>query len=313
MSSIGCIHVEAESLSRRLIYISFTLSWPLLYWMLKADRSWPRPQDVAWQSPYLNCFSMQPKPSLPGLPAYLNSSTCMFPSTELIIFDHSDNKTRLCYAPVFPLVRSPTVNATKFSQSYDVNGEGQARSENQEATEEINALLYSDNDNDEDNDDNCYEVTSAGRSPLETKRTYMMQEQFEDMKEEVASCDWPNKRLMLMDGGYNRSSLPVDNASLVKLNETCECASDAESKNSSDWVYSVDKTKVDSSMVGDTKMKRDEIRKSLRVLENLIPGTKGKVPLLVIDGTIEYLKFFMSQNGTLGVKYDQVYSLSLAL
>ncbi|KAJ1386998.1 hypothetical protein SESBI_40312 [Sesbania bispinosa] len=271
----------------------------------------------------LKPVTMLPKPSLLGHPAYLNSSTCIFPAVstfpglaspaipnlktelrntnevqgfyqypnagssfkethiggalqngntaslqkKLLVFDHSCNKTRLFYGPALPLVQSSNVTATKFA--YDVNGEGQASNMGQK-----------------------YQA-----------RTYVMQEQFEGADEEVASSDWPNKRLKLIDGGYNRSSPPVDSVSLVKLKETCECVSDAESKNSSGWAYSFEKTKVDNSMVDDIKLKRDRIRESLRVLENLIPGAKGKEPLLVIDGTIEYLKFLMSQTGTLGVKY----------
>ncbi|ESW31124.1 hypothetical protein PHAVU_002G211200 [Phaseolus vulgaris] len=240
---------------------------------------------------------------------------------RLLIFDRSDNKTRLFYAPVPPLVQSPTVTATKFAQSYDVNGEEQAsmmgqkhlasygfleesikdnavieESEKHEDTEEINALLYSDYESSEYDEDNCDEVTSTDRSPLETKRTYAIQEQFEDLKEEVASSYWPKKRLKLSDGDDNRSSPREDKPTLVQPNETCDYVSDAESKNSSGWTYSVDKTKVEDSVVCDVKLKKDKIRESLRVLENLIPGAKGKEPMLVIDGTIEYLKILMSQN-----------------
>ncbi|KAK7400354.1 hypothetical protein VNO78_11560 [Psophocarpus tetragonolobus] len=362
--------------------ITITSTGHLFCWMVKADRSLPRPHHVAWQSPSSNYFSKLPKPSLLGFPTYLNSSTSILPTfgtfhglaapsiaslkTELtnevqgfiqycnadtslketcvggalqnanpssfqkrlLIFDRSDNKTRLFYGPVLPLVQNPTVSATKFTQGYHVNKEEQQannvaqnhlanysfmeesgdhavieESENQEDTEEINALLYSDEDSSEDDDDDCDEVTSTDRSPLVMKRTYMIHEQFADTKEEVASSDWPNKKLKLFDGDYNRSSPPVDRYSLVRPNETCDYVSDAESKNSSGWAYSVDKTKVDDSLVCDIKLKKDKIRESLRVLENLIPGAKGKEPMLVIDGTIEYLKILMSQTGALGLKY----------
>ncbi|XP_057422437.1 transcription factor bHLH143-like [Lotus japonicus] len=352
--------------------------------MVKAGRSLPRPHHVAWQSPYSNFSSVLPNPTLLGVPAYLNSSTCNFPTVgtlprlaapaipslkseltneakgflhypsvetgfkethtvgafqnvnptslqqKLLIFDHSGNKTRMFYGPVLPPVQSPIVTATKFAQSRNVNGERQAsnmgqkyvagyslpeesvkdhivieESEYHEDTEEINALLYSDDDFDGDDDD---EVTSTDRSPLATKRTYVMQEQYGDAKDKVASSessDCPNKRLKLIDDGYNGSSALVDNASLVRLNETSECVSDAESKNSSGWGHSVEKTKVDSSMVDGIKSKKLKIRESLRALENLIPGEKGKEPLSVIDGAIEYLKFLMSQTSSnLGVKYD---------
>ncbi|WVZ25026.1 hypothetical protein V8G54_003570 [Vigna mungo] len=247
---------------------------------------------------------------------------------RLLIFDRSDNKTRLFYGSVPPLVQSPIVTAKKIAQSYDINREEQARimgqkhlasygllkesvkdnavieeSEKHEDTEEINALLYSDYDSSEYDEDNCDEVTSTDRSPLATKRTYAIQEQCEDLKEEVASSCWPKKKMKLITGGDNRSSPRVDKTTVVQPNETCDYVSDAESKNSSGWTYSVDKTKVDDSVVCDIKLKKDKIRESLRVLENLIPGTKGKEPMLVIDGTIEYLKVLMSQTGSLGVEY----------
>ncbi|OIW10450.1 hypothetical protein TanjilG_00388 [Lupinus angustifolius] len=252
---------------------------------------------------------------------------------KLLIFDHSGNMTRLVYGPVVPLVHSTIVTATKFAQGYGVNVEGKARNKDQkfianyslpevpdkdrtaheesemhEDTEEINALLYSDDDDeyddDYDNDDDNNEVTSTGRSPLETKRTHLMEEQFEDTNEDIASSDWPNKRLKSIDGGYNISLSPVDCASSLRLNEMPECVSDAESKLSSGCAHCVEKTVADNSMVDDIQLKTDKIRESLKVLESLIPGTKGKEPLLVIDGTIQYLKSLMSQTGANGVKYD---------
>ncbi|XP_061365437.1 transcription factor bHLH143-like [Gastrolobium bilobum] len=244
---------------------------------------------------------------------------------KLLIFDHSGNKTRLFYCPAFPLVQSPIVTAKQFSQAYDVNVEGRAtnmgqkhfpkcsspeesdkdhivneESEMHEDTEEINALLYSD-DSDSGSDDDD-EVTSTGRSPLATKITYGMQEQFEDTKEEVATSDWPNKRQKLIDSGYNRLLPRVDSACSVRLNENHEYLSDAESKYSSGRVHPARQTNEDNSMAGDIQLKKDKIHESLRVLESLIPGAKGKHPMLIIDGTIEYLQSLMSQTGTLGVK-----------
>ncbi|XP_057428600.1 transcription factor bHLH143-like [Lotus japonicus] len=246
---------------------------------------------------------------------------------KLLIVDQSGTNTRLFYSPVFPHVPSPIVTATQFAQAYDVNGErwaaniGQKHlpkynlpeesdkdhivnegSEMHEDTKEINALLYSD-DSDSGSDDDD-EVTSSDRSPLVANRTFMMQEQFEDTKEEVASSDCPNKRRKLISGGYKRLPSPVDSAISVRLNETGEDVSDAESRYSSDQVYSARGTKEDDSIiVGDIQLKKDKIRESLRVLENLIPGAKGKHPLLVIDDTIDYLQSLMSHKGILGVKY----------
>ncbi|KAK7412160.1 hypothetical protein VNO78_03609 [Psophocarpus tetragonolobus] len=271
---------------------------------------------------------------VPGFLQYPNSEPCLKKThtggamqnandvslqKKLLIFYHSGSKTRLLYSPVFPLYQSPIVTALQFAQVHNVNEEAQAtdmamkhlpvytfaeatgkdhinneESEMHEDTEEINALLYSDDSVDDDDD----EVTSTGHSPLVTKRTYVMQEQFADMKEEVASSTWPNKRQKLIDGGFNRLPQLVDCASYERLNDTCEYVSDAESKYSScDAVYDT-RQNNDNSLAADIQLKRDKIRQLLRVLENFIPGAKGKHPLLVIDGTIEYLKSLTSQTGT---------------
>lgn len=248
-----------------------------------------------------------------------------FLQKKFIIFDRSDNKTRLFYSPVFPLVQSPIVTTTQFAQAYDVNQERHAtnfgqkhlpkcslpeeseqdhvvneESEMHEDTEEINALLSSD-DYDSDDDD---EVTSTGHSPLADKRTCLIQEQIEDTEEDTASSDWPNKKHKLIDGGYTKLPPLVDSASSVRLNELCECVSDAESKHSDGQMYFARQTEEDNSAaVGDNQLKKDKIRETLRILEKLTPGAKGKHPLLVIDETIDYLKSLMSQTGMLGVKY----------
>ncbi|XP_004485604.1 transcription factor bHLH143-like [Cicer arietinum] len=248
---------------------------------------------------------------------------------KFIIFDQSGNKTRLFYSPVFPLVQSPIVTTKQFAQADDVNREVRAtsyaqkhlpkytfpeesekdqdhvvneESEMHEDTEEINALLCSD-DCDYDSDDYDDEVTSTGHSPLATEKTNLMQEQIEDTKEDVASSDRPNKRHKLVDGGYMRLQLPADSAGSVRLNEPCECVSDAESKYSGSQMCSARGTEEDNSVVGDIQLKKDKIRKTLRALENITPGAKGKHPLLVIDETIDYLKSLMSQTGMIGVKY----------
>ncbi|MED6204617.1 hypothetical protein PIB30_010740 [Stylosanthes scabra] len=236
---------------------------------------------------------------------------------KLLIFDQSGNKTRLFYSSVLPIVQSPVVNATQcvykdekaanlgqkniLNSSTEVSDKDHIvneESEMHEDTEEINALLYSD-DSDFGGDDDD-EVTSTGHSPLITKRSYVMQEQYEDSKEEVASSGFPNKRWKSRNGEYYRSPMHAGIACSARQNDTYEYASDAESKYSSGCVYSsgAEQTKDNSSMADDIQLQRDKIRESLKVLENLVPGAKGKNPLLVIDGTIEYLKSLMTETST---------------
>ncbi|KAK2447002.1 transcription factor bHLH143 [Trifolium repens] len=247
---------------------------------------------------------------------------------KFIIFDRSGNKTRLFYSPIISVVQSPIVTTSQFAQACDVNLDGWAtnfghkhfpkycspeesdqdhvvneESEMHEDTEEINALLCSDDyDSDDDGDE---EVTSTCHSPLANQMTYLIQEQIKDTKEDVASSDWPNKRHKLFDGRYTRLPPPGewDSASSVRLNKPCDSVSDAESKYSGCEMYVARQTEEDNSAVGDIQLKRDKIRETLRILENLTPGAKGKHPLLVIEETIDYLKSLMSQSGMLGVKY----------
>lgn len=363
--------------SSALIGLFYCSIGHIFRWMVKAHRSWPYPQHVAWPSPYFNSPCTSAEPSSLVRSTYMNSSTCIFPAVslfpgftapaipdlksektkevqgflqhpslepclngthtgeamqnaslqkKLLVFDHSGSKTRLLYSPVFPFVQSPIVTATQFTQVYDVNEEtratniglkhwpvytspeetGKDRVDNEESemhedTEEINALLYSDDSYDDDDGDDD-EVTSTGHSPLVTEKTCVTQEQFVDMKEEVVSTDWPNKRQKLIDGGFNRLPPLVESASSERLDKVCEYASDVESNySSSGGVYATRQTK-EKSTAADIQLKKDKIRKLVRVLENFIPGAKGKHPLLVIDGTIEYLESLMSQTGTL--KYN---------
>ncbi|KAF4368400.1 hypothetical protein F8388_019117 [Cannabis sativa] len=48
------------------------------------------------------------------------------------------------------------------------------------------------------------------------------------------------------------------------------------------------------------RSKKDKILQVLRVLESIIPGVKGKDPLLVIDEAIDYLRIAKLKAETLG-------------
>lgn len=195
---------------------------------------------------------------------------------KLIIFYRSGNKTRVFYSPVFPLDQSLVSAATELGQVCDDLNEGQEidmvksysnkyglpkeyneshmvdeESEMHEDTEEINALLYSDDDVenyiDDDDDD---EVKSTGHSPImPTGRIYLMNEHSEDTKEEICSSNWPIKRQKLNDG-ERRSSSPMD--------ESCDNASDAESNYVSNRMCSAEQSlqEVKYSMVSDIQMKK---------------------------------------------------------
>lgn len=240
-----------------------------------------------------------------------------------LIFDQSENQTRLIYNYVCPPIQNPSIATARVGSSYDdLDKVGYAAqtdrfdptknilheasdenddSEMHEDTEEINALLYSDDDED-DSDDECSEddeVTSTGHSPMLIKEGYGKQKQIEELTEEVASSDGPRKRQKMLDAGYNQSS-PGYTASSVNLDGSHGYDNDAKSS------YADGQTGVEGSecTLGNMRSKKDKILEILRVLESIIPGVKGKDPLLVIDEAIDYLKIAKLKAETLGVSFQ---------
>ncbi|XP_038903965.1 transcription factor bHLH143-like [Benincasa hispida] len=232
-----------------------------------------------------------------------------------LIFDQSGNQKRLMYAPMCPPVYIPsTVAETKrcgwleekeaagdihsikyfpntlASENYVADGES---SEMHENTEEIDALLYSDYDGTGCSSDD--EVTSTGHSPEMIDEHCEKEEQCQETTTEVASSDGPRKRQRVLDGGYIKS-LPVAMVSCARV-ESQNFADDAES--SCAMVLKEESgTYVDFC---NSSCKKDRIKETLRVLENLVPGAKGKDPLLVIDEAIDYLKSLKHEANALGV------------
>ncbi|KAF3435071.1 hypothetical protein FNV43_RR22158 [Rhamnella rubrinervis] len=239
------------------------------------------------------------------------------------IFDQSENHTRLVYNSVFPSIQNPSFVTAKLNYDYDdwgkegntarmdqidptkyvfhkVSGENHMideESEMHEDTEEINALLYSDGDEDSDDDySEDDEVRSTGNSPLVIKEGYGKQEEVEDLRKEVTSNDGPNKRQKLLNGRYNKSS-PTDTASSVKLDGSHEYGNDVESGYADSHTPGggLDRT------FGKMRSKKEKIRDILRVLQDIIPGTKGKDPSKVIDEAIDYLTSMKLKAENLGV------------
>lgn len=240
-----------------------------------------------------------------------------------LIFNQSENQTRLFYNYVRPPTQSPSIANERLDSGYDdlqmvdnaakmdrvdstknVSCEasgGKTESEMHEDTEEINALLYSDDDGNDSHDGYVEddEVTSTGRfPPMHMKDGYEKQEHIGEITEDVASSDGPNKRQKMFDGGYNKSSL-LYTASLVNLDGSHEDDNNPESG------YADGQTGVEGSgcTLGNMRSKKDKILEILRVLESIIPGVKGKDPLLVIDGAIDYLMITKLKAETLGVSF----------
>ncbi|KAL0559831.1 hypothetical protein IC582_000209 [Cucumis melo] len=223
-------------------------------------------------------------------------SNTEFSKREFIIFDQTGNQTSVMYSsdtaqiPISISAKncSHGLNDDEEDAAGDIdlknylfhkdplkNGIAGEESEMHEDTDEINALLYSDDDNHYISDD---EVTSTGHSPPLIKELY--DKQIEEMNEEVASSDGPRKRQRMVDGGHKKlSEAPVS----VKVDALNNYRVDMKSS------YSGGDSQghlMDSNF----SSKKDKLRETLKLLETMVPGAEGKHPMLVIDEAIDYLK-----------------------
>ncbi|XP_010452938.1 PREDICTED: transcription factor bHLH143-like [Camelina sativa] len=216
---------------------------------------------------------------------------------RFLVFDQSGNQTCLLQCG-FPLRFPSSMDAERgnilqkgFSKDHaspenillhedHVNGEEE--SEMHEDTEEINALLYSDEDDNDDweSDD---EVMSTGHSPfpVEQQACYKTREELDETE---SSVDGPLcKRQKLLDHSSRDSSpsLVVTTKSFTKakgLSDKMLPESNTSSKQET------------GSGLSDEQSRKDKIHTALRILESVVPGAKGKEALLLLDEAIDYLK-----------------------
>lgn len=152
-----------------------------------------------------------------------------------------------------------------------------------EDTDELNALLYSDDDYYSEDD----EEASTGHSPS-TMTAY-------DKQKEVASSVGPNKRIKLSDGGYNVPSL-MDTASSVTPKRCFDYEADAESS-----CADGKNEEVGLLSSGNKTSRKDNIRETVSVLQNIIPGGRGKDTVVVLDEAINYLRSLKHKAQALGI------------
>ncbi|PIA46493.1 hypothetical protein AQUCO_01500203v1 [Aquilegia coerulea] len=228
------------------------------------------------------------------------------PEKKFIVFDHSGNQTRLIYSPgtdypnQCPVVQNPIAfdnhslqieewrikNGLLYGGSpVSFNGIDEKReyietveeSEMHEDTEELNALLYSDEEDEWDCE--CDEEVSTGHSP--SKMTSHIKLEKNASAEEVASSGGCHpKRKRLHDEEYSASSL-VDTASSGKPSGSSESEDDAES--------SCGGSRFDSLPVN-KRLKREKIRETVNILQDIIPGGKDMDAIYVLDEAIQYLR-----------------------
>ncbi|XP_047970780.1 transcription factor bHLH143-like [Salvia hispanica] len=278
-------HMATPHLDRNLSLPHFpSYQWPT------ANATFP-----GQYAPDLNAFGgfRPPQCNIPcptGEP-YLKGSQCALPrglgvvdkqpvgapQRRFLIFDQSENHTRLFLGPSFsPLDKMfasktpvPLDKATAhvdprilsnpaFEEKWDENhlSEEEGGETYEEDSDDIDALLYSDTDSDDDD-----EVTSSEHSPPLS---------LDELTEEITSP--APKRRKLLDGKHEKSSLESHDEEDDDVMES-RCASD------------------------DDSGKKIKIREALKVLESIIPGLDGSDPVSIIDGAVAYLKAMKSSLG----------------
>ncbi|KAL8145440.1 transcription factor bHLH145-like [Apium graveolens] len=147
-------------------------------------------------------------------------------------------------------------------QDYEID----VRSEMHEDTEELDALLYSDDENEYSEDE---EEASTGHSPsiLDNKRVWL-----HESGEEVSSSARPAKKHRVSGGDQDVPSL-IETASSLKSDRCFEHEDKAES----------------SCGNSNNLLEEEKIRKTISILKSIIPDGKGKDSIAVIDDAIQYL------------------------
>ncbi|KAK8691927.1 hypothetical protein V6N13_075419 [Hibiscus sabdariffa] len=178
-----------------------------------------------------------------------------------------------------------------FKGVFDDNGTD-VQSEMHEDTEELNALLYSDDDSDYTEDE---DVTSTDHSPSTMTAHY---EQSEKGAEGVASWNGLTKKRKLLDRSNGYMQFPVNDTSSVNHDRCSVHEGDAESSFANGQNQGSDD--MDSSSCN-KRMRVDKIRETVSVLRSLIPGVEGKDAITVLDEAIDCLKSLKRVAETLGL------------
>ncbi|XP_043708234.1 transcription factor SAC51-like [Telopea speciosissima] len=242
---------------------------------------------------------------------------------RFLVFDHSGNQTSFfissVIAPTIPFQHQSCKIPSQFdakgiheelaanrdpiyqsgpvivSDGLNENHESDGGSEMREDTEELNALLYSD---DEYEDTGCSEeddeVASTGHSPSEMTG----HEKQEEEEEEVASSGGPNKKRKLLDGEHEATCSVMDTANSAKPNGLLlEYEDDAESSCIRGRAQG---GKMGALPLGQKRLRKERIRETVSILQNIIPGGKGKDAAMVLDEAIQYLRSLKVKAKALG-------------
>lgn len=187
-----------------------------------------------------------------------------------------------------------------FQEESDENHVDGEEGEMCEDTEEINALLYSDDDDEHDEKEGQGEedeVTSTGHTPSALVQCCGKCNKVEDTLDEVGNFSHQNKRQKLITSEYDCfNSLHMDKP-LIKLDGTNRQGSDADSS----FVISRTNEEDKFPVVDGDLSKKDKIREMMKILEAIVPSAEGKDPVVILEKAIEYLKNLKCKAKVLGM------------
>lgn len=242
---------------------------------------------------------------------------------QYLVFDQSGDHTTLLYSsgtgpPIPPLnawnqaipasctwlkggpvAKGDSVSPLEpfLAEELDDHEKDGVESDMHEDTEELNALLYSDDDYSEDE-----EETSTGHSPS-TMTAHRVQSLFDAEGRELSSCAGTAKRKKLLDGGYSTPSAIVE-AELVDTASSLKCASRHNSDNDAESYCGNSDDQFSEgfdSFSGKKRSRTANIRDTIRLLQKVVPDGQGKDTMDIIDEAIDYLKSLKAKAKDLGL------------
>ncbi|KAK1435455.1 hypothetical protein QVD17_01218 [Tagetes erecta] len=258
--------------------------------------------------PVVNSTMKEVKEKLPVMSPNVARETNV-QQKKFLVFDQSGDHTTLIYSSAaghtpnrYQFLSSNIPKPQFGAQATDTkdfiseNDGNDSKSEMREDTEELNALLYSDDEDDDDddnNDDYDDDEKSTGHSPSSVTGFHAQRKRESESveEEEVASSGGPAKRRKREYVG-NVENVLDDTASSGKSGINC-------SGNDENRVFD---DESDSLSSGNKRMRKEKIKETINLLQDLIPGDKnGKNAIMVIDEAILYLRNLKEQAKALGL------------
>lgn len=230
-----------------------------------------------------------------GLPEFTNSQK------RFLVFDHSGDQTNLILSSSDTLFLSPGPLSPRPDQqgSKETNvSDGHIDEEMHEDTEEIDALLYSDSDYEQEE-----EEASTGHSPVGMAA---------GSAEEVASSTVPAKRRRV-DVELDASLVDTASSAVAVGDRYHDVRADCRNQDTGDdaessCVRGGEKRKMaeeeletrHDSNQGNKRLKRARIQETVGVLRRIIPGGNGKDVATILDEAIRYLMSLKLKTKALG-------------